>query len=201
MIKATILITNYNYEKWLRRCIRSCLNQSLPRCQFEIIVVDDASTDNSKDILLDYKDEENFKVIFNQKNKGVGYSANKGSRIARGKWIVRVDADDYVHSEFLNFLMLYAESNKSKAVACDYVMVDFDENTISRNKQKEEPIACAILYRTDVLEYIGSWSANHTIDEDKEIHERYTKSFDIDYLNVPLYRYFQHEGSLSGRGF
>tara|TARA_E500000318_G_C3568148_1_gene216594 strand:+ start:1545 stop:2147 length:603 start_codon:yes stop_codon:yes gene_type:complete len=197
MIKATIIITNYNYEKWLRRCIRSCLNQSLPRDQYEVIVVDDSSTDNSKDILLDYKDEKNFKVIFNQENRGVGYAANKGSRSARGKWIVRVDADDYVHFEFLNFLLLFAESNKSKAVASDYVMVDFDENVLSRKNQEEDPIACAILYRTDVLEYIGSWSVDHAIDEDKDIHERYTKNFEIDYLEIPLYRYFKHKGSLS----
>ncbi len=197
MIKLTILITNYNYEKWLRRCIRSCLNQSLSRDQYEIIVVDDCSTDNSKNILLDYKYEKNFKVIFNKQNRGIGYTANKGSRSARGKWIVRVDADDYVHYEFLNFLLMFGESNKSKAVACDYIMVDFDENILSRKCQKTDPIACAILYRTDVLEYIGSWSIDHSIDEDKEIHERYTKQFKIDYLNIPLYRYFKHEGSLS----
>jgi len=200
VIKATILVTNYNYEKWLRRCIRSCLNQTLPRDEFEIIIVDDASTDNSKNIILDYKDEKNVRTIFNINNRGVGHSSNKGSKLARGKWIVRVDADDYIHSEFLNFLVLFAESNKSKAVACDYNIVDFDENILSRKTQIKDPIACAILYRTDVLEYVGSWSIHHTIDEDKDMHERYTQQFEIDYLNIPLYRYFKHDGSLSCQG-
>jgi cellulose synthase/poly-beta-1,6-N-acetylglucosamine synthase-like glycosyltransferase len=72
-----------------------------------------------------------------------------------GKYIVRVDADDYVHKDFLNCLYLWASFNNSQAVACDYQEVDFKENVLTTKSQKEEPLACGIIYRTDILEYLG----------------------------------------------
>jgi glycosyltransferase involved in cell wall biosynthesis len=194
-IKCTLLVTNYNYSKWLRRCLRSCINQSQE--DYEIIIVDDFSTDDSRKILRDYEDLPNLKIIYNERNMGIGYSANKGARLALGKWIVRVDSDDYIHSDFLKCLLLYAEFNKSHAVATDYQCVDFNEKVLSVNNQESDPIACGILYRTDVLEYIGSWNPSLTKNEDVDILKRFKKDFNMDYLNIPLYRYFKHENSLS----
>ena len=64
----SIIITNYNYGKYLHRCIRSCLNQTLPVSQFEVILVDDFSNDDSDKIANEYKTLPNFKVIKNKKN-------------------------------------------------------------------------------------------------------------------------------------
>ena len=63
----SIIITNYNYGKYLHRCIRSCLNQTLPVSQFEVILVDDFSNDDSDKIANEYKTLPNFKVIKNKK--------------------------------------------------------------------------------------------------------------------------------------
>ena len=63
----SIIITNYNYGKYLHRCIRSCLNQSLPINEFEVIVVDDLSKDNSQNVVEEYKSLPNFKYIRNNK--------------------------------------------------------------------------------------------------------------------------------------
>ena len=59
-MKISVVITNFNYDKWLRRCLRSLLNQNFTN--YEIIVVDDLSTDNSRNILLEYKNYSNLKI-------------------------------------------------------------------------------------------------------------------------------------------
>jgi glycosyltransferase involved in cell wall biosynthesis len=194
-MKVSIIVTNFNYEKWIRRCIRSLLNQNFD--SYEIIIVDDLSTDNSRDILLEYKDHPKVKLIFNEYNMGVGASSTIGAKKALGKYLVRVDADDYVHKDFLNCLYLWASFNNSQAVACDYQEVDFNENILSKKSQLDEKLACGILYKTDILEYLGFWDSKLRINEDIDMIEKFKKEFKYEYLNIPLYRYFKHSNSLS----
>ena len=59
----SIIITNYNYGNYLHRCIRSCLNQSLPNSEFEVIVVDDSSKDNSDNIVEEYKVYQTLDIL------------------------------------------------------------------------------------------------------------------------------------------
>lgn len=194
-MKISIVVTNYNYSKWLRRCIRSLLNQNFN--EYEIIIVDDLSTDNSRNILLEYQDHPKIKIIFNTHNMGVGASSTIGAKKSLGKFIVRVDADDYVHSSFLSTLYLWASFNNSQAVACGYQEVDFDENIISSKTQDKHPLACGILYKTDILEYLNFWDSTLRINEDIDILKRFQKEFTLEYLNIPLYRYFKHKNSLT----
>ena len=79
---ASIIITNFNYEKYVGRCIRSCLNQSIQE-PYEVILVDDKSSDNSIKIAREFKNFNNFHVLQNDKNKGVAYSANRGFKYAK----------------------------------------------------------------------------------------------------------------------
>lgn len=194
-MKISVIITNYNYGKWLRRCIRSLLNQNFD--SYEIIIVDDLSTDNSRNILLEYENNPKINIIFNSVNLGVGASSTIGAKQALGKYIVRVDADDYVHSDFLKVLYLYASFNNSDAIACSYQEVDFKENILKVKTQEEHPLACAILYKTDILEYLGFWDSSLRIDEDINMLKRFNKEFVLEHINIPLYRYFKHPDSLS----
>jgi glycosyltransferase involved in cell wall biosynthesis len=197
-MKISVIVTNYNYEKWLRRCIRSLLNQNFN--DYEIIIIDDCSTDNSRNILLEYQDVDKIKLVFNKSNVGVGCSSTIGAKKATGKYIVRVDADDYVHNDFLKCLYLWASFNNSHAVACDYQEVNFNEDVLDTISQKKNPLACGILYRTDLLEYLGYWNEKLRINEDVDMIKRFKKEFKLEYLNIPLYRYFKHEESMTHRG-
>ena len=194
-MKISVIVTNFNYDKWLRRCLRSLLNQKFT--DYEVIIVDDLSTDNSRNILLEYKNYPNLKVIFNKVNMGVGASSTIGAKLARGKHLVRVDADDYVHQDFLKCLWLWANFNNSHAVACSYQEVNFNEDVLQTKTQQKEPLACGILYRTDILEYLGYWDPKLRINEDRDMIKRFKKEFKLEYLNIPLYRYFKHDNSLS----
>jgi len=195
-MKVTILVTNYNYDKWLRRCIRSCINQNFD--SYEIIIVDDCSTDNSKSILVDYSDNPKIKIIYNKTNLGVGGSCNVGVRSALGKYIVRVDADDYIHEDFLKCLYLYASFNNTHGVACDYQIVDNSENVVKRLNHIEEPVACGILFKTDTLEYLGSYNSTLRANEERDLLKRFIDNgYEMNYLHIPLYRYYKHENSIS----
>lgn len=190
----SVIITNYNYGKWVRRCINSLLNQTMD--SYEIIVVDDLSTDNSRNTLTEYIDHPKINVIFNDVNMGVGMSSTIGAKKALGKYIIRVDADDYVHKDFLKCLYLWASFNNSHAVACSYQEIDFDENVLSSKNQKNSVLACGILYRADILQLLNYWS-NLRIHEDVDLITRFKESFKLEYLDIPLYRYFKHNESMT----
>ena len=194
-MKVSVIVTNFNYDKWLRRCLRSLLNQNFT--DYEIILVDDLSTDNSRNILLEYKNTPTLKIIFNKTNMGVGASSTIGAKAAKGKYLVRVDADDYVHQDFLKCLWLWASFNNSHAVACNYQEVNFNEDILCTKTQQKEPLACGILYRTDILEYLGYWDSKLRINEDSDMIKRFKDEFKLEYLNIPLYRYFKHGNSLT----
>ena len=96
--KPLLLFTVFNREKYISRCLRSLLNQNLEKNFFEIIVINDGSTDKTKFVLDMYKDA--ITIINNKKNLGLLKSLNKGIKKSRSTYIVRVDSDDYVNENF-----------------------------------------------------------------------------------------------------
>ncbi len=100
----SIIVPVYNVEKYLEDCISSIINQTYK--DIEIILVDDGSTDQSPIICDKYKSITNFKVI-HQKNCGVSSARNKGLDIAKGEYIMFVDADDYISTTLCEDLLSY----------------------------------------------------------------------------------------------
>lgn len=90
----SIIIPVYNAEEYLEECIQSLLNQSFHDCEF--IFINDGSTDNSKNIIDKYRENDERIKLINQQNKGVSEARNRGILNAKGKYITFVDADDYV---------------------------------------------------------------------------------------------------------
>ena len=93
----SIIVPTYNQEKYLGRCLRSILSMNFRREDYEIIIINDASTDHTKTVLHAFIDE--IRIIENEKNIGLPASLNRGLKEARGRFFVRVDSDDYVHLE------------------------------------------------------------------------------------------------------
>ena len=112
-MKASIIITNFNYSKYLARCLRSCFNQSLDRDLYEVILVDDCSSDDSIEVANSFKEEKNFHLIKNPKNLGVAGSANRGILKSKAEYIVRVDADDYEVMIFKIFNILLRDNKEA----------------------------------------------------------------------------------------
>jgi len=89
--KVTVLMPVYNSEKYLQKAIDSILNQTFT--DFEFLIINDASTDNTAKIIKSYKDLR-IKIITNKKNIGITKSLNLGLKISKGKYLARMDADD-----------------------------------------------------------------------------------------------------------
>ena len=150
----SVIIPIHNQEKWIGRCLRSILNQSIDREKFEIIVINDGSTDKSQYALELFKDE--IILIDNDSNIGLPASLNKGIKSSRSKYVVRIDGDDYVNHDFLYFLSNFIEQNKyMDAVSCDYYLVNDKEETLERMNCEKSPIGCGIIFQTKHLLEIG----------------------------------------------
>jgi len=185
----SIIITNYNYGKYLPRCLRSCLSQRGASC--EVIVVDDVSTDNSMSILGPFEDK--IRVIKNKENIGVAASANEGLKMSRGQFVIRVDADDFVSADMAYFMKTYLEANHDAfCVSCDYALIDDHENVIERKYAEKENISCGIMYRRDLLLECGGYNPEMRHREEEELRKRLGDYYKIHHLRIPFYRYRMH---------
>ena len=195
-IKVSVIIPTYNREKFIGRCLRSLLAQSIGINNFEIILVDDGSTDDTKKIYEAFSDE--IRVIKHKKNLGLPTALNSGIKRAKGRYIIRVDSDDYVNSEFLQILFLYITENpKFDAVACDYLIVDDKEQIIKRCDCLKMPIGCGIMFKTQNLVEIGLYNEKFLLHEEKELRLRFEKKYKINRVELPLYRYRKHTSNMT----
>lgn len=98
----SIIIPVYNAAKYLQRSVESVLSQDSE--EFELILVDDGSTDKSAEICDEYAHNDIRVKVYHQENKGASVARNKGIELASGEWITFIDADDEVASEFITIL-------------------------------------------------------------------------------------------------
>lgn len=128
-VDISIIIPLYNAKKFIKRAISS-INIS-NNYKYEIIIIDDASTDDSLEIVKEIKDY-NIKIITNSENKGVSYSRNLGIKIANGTYIAFLDADDFVDKNMYDDMLEFAYRKNSDICVTNYNEV-FD-NRICKSK-------------------------------------------------------------------
>lgn len=134
MLKVSVIIPNYNHALFLDRRIESVLSQTFQ--DFEIIFLDDTSTDNSKEVFAKY--ESNPKIthaIFNEQNSGSTFKQwNKGFSLAAGEYVWIAESDDYASPQFLEKLVMVMEQNNDVGfVYCQSCLVDNKGEVVSPN--------------------------------------------------------------------
>ena len=170
----------------------------MPKNNYEIIVVDDASTDHSREVINSFSGF--IRPVLNEVNMGLGASCNRGLKMALGRFVIRVDADDYVHHDLLAITDLYMSLNYDRcdAVSVDYLEVDEQEHILGRKSPIEHPIACGVAFKMDVLNKIGLYDGSLRISEETELMSRFLAAgYTVDHLPMPLYRYKKHPNSLT----
>jgi len=149
MINISIIVPVYNTSQYLDRCIKSLINQT--QKIFEIIIINDASTDDSLSICRKYADKYDNIKIYNLKNNiGLGAVRNYGVKLAKGEYIAFVDSDDYVHSNMYSILVNLSKYNKSDITMCKYETV-FDNEKIVDNHIEEKNSKYRILTNHKIM--------------------------------------------------
>lgn len=215
MCKISIIVPIYNVEKYLNRCIDSILAQTFT--DFELILVDDGSTDNCIKICNEYAEKDNRIVVIHKENSGLSAARNTGLDIATGEYIGFIDSDDYIHPQM--YEILYSKIIKSN---CDLAISRFkkiynneDEfkeynidsikyyklnskealNELCGNNSVQFVIACNKLYKKNLFDKLRYEDGRYHEDE-FIIHNLLYKCRDIVYIELDLYNYYQREGSI-----
>jgi len=190
----TIVIPVFNVENVISETLLSVKNQSVPAD--EVIIINDGSTDNTDSALSLFKND--ITLLENKKNQGLPKALNIGIKKSKSKYIVRLDADDYVNEDFLKILYLYIQNNENiDAVACDYYLVDEKEIVLSKENCEVNPIACGIIFKTKNLIGLGLYDEDFLLHEDKDLRQRFEKKFKIYRVPLPLYRYRRHKKNIT----
>lgn len=200
----TIYITNFNYGRYIKQSIESVLNQSFK--DFELIIIDDGSSDNSKETIRLYEDNPKIKIIY-QNNKGLTISNNIALKLSRGQYIIRLDADDYFHKDALKILLSGFEFEKIGMVFGDWYEIDEFGDIIERKKRHnfkkdvtlyDQPAhgACT-MFRKSCLLKINGYDESITRQDGYELWLRFIKDFEVNNINIPIFYYRQHYKSLT----
>lgn len=115
-INISVIIPSYNCGTYVNRAIDSVLRQTLKG--IEIIIVNDASTDNTSDVLLKYLGNKQIKILTNRENQMLGSSRNLGLSVAKGEYVFFLDADDWIDDDTLRSLFSVAEEGEAEIIAC-----------------------------------------------------------------------------------
>ena len=120
MAKITVIVPVYNMEKYIERCLKSLLSQTLE--DIEIIVVNDGSTDKSKEIILDFLESYGNIIYKEKENEGVAVARNYGLKAASGEYITFLDPDDYIEKDMYEKMYNKAKEEEEEAdlVECDF---------------------------------------------------------------------------------
>ena len=131
----SIVIPFFNSEKYIGDCIDSLLHQGLSHQEYELILINDGSTDKGMQIVKNFCERYNNIVFIDDSNKGVYYQRNRGLQIAKGKFVLFMDADDYLLKDSLGKLLKFALKN-------DLDLMGF--NSVITNQRYDSTIASSI---------------------------------------------------------
>lgn len=185
--KVSVILPCYNAEKYLEQSILSILNQTYQ--YFELIIINDGSTDNSTEILEKYAKSDNRIIIINQSNEGIVSALNKGIRISTGKYCARMDADDIAIIDRIEKQVNFLENNPNIfVVGGQGYVIDEDgdkirpltvltnHNDIDRdllnNFNKKAMIHPAVMFRTHEISMLGGYREEFIWAEDLDLFLR-----------------------------
>jgi glycosyltransferase involved in cell wall biosynthesis len=203
-VLVSVYITNFNYGKYIRQAVNSVLQQSLQ--DFEIIIIDDGSTDDSREIIQEYRDHPQIKSIF-QQNKGLNVTNNIALRVAKGKYIMRLDADDFLDSNALLVMTTALENDPDLGLVFpNYYVTDADgrvDSVHQRHDFEEVSLmdqaahgACTMI-RTKFLKELGGYSENYQCQDGYELWVKFTAKHPVMNVPTPLFYYRQHGSNLT----
>lgn len=216
-MKLSIIVPVYNMaaDQKLEYCLESLVRQTIE--DYEIIAVDDASTDGSPAILKDYEKKYpgKFTAVYSGVNKRQGGAKNIGLSRARGEWIGFIDSDDWITPDMYERLISRAEETGADMVGCDYHLTDEHSMKIGRVVPNSRPDQCGVLteekyrslildsgslvvkvYRREIFMESGIRFPESIFYEDNAVSDAVMlHATHYEYIPEPMYYYYQHDSS------
>lgn len=207
-MKVSVIVPVYNVEKYIFKCINSIKNQSLR--DFECLIIDDGSKDNSISIAKELILDDNRFTILTKNNGGLSDARNYGLKYAKGEYVCFVDSDDYIDENMLKLTYDMAKKHDSDIVCFDlYYVFDYD-NKISKGADFKEVSS----YKEDKSIIFNNNSANNKLYRGQFLQNKQfikdmwyedmavipvwiAEANNMSYVDKPLYYYVQREGSIS----
>ncbi len=207
----SVIIPTYNRAHLIGRAIQSVLNQTYQ--DFELIVVDDGSTDNTEEIVKDFQNkDERIKYIY-QNNQGASGARNTGIKNAKGKYIAFLDSDDeWLPEKLEKQIQLFKNSKKKNLgfVGCNVLVVD--EQTNKRYEYKTPKYknvfqrllennfirsSSSVMVKKSVIDNVGLFDESLKNANDWEMWIRIAQKYDFDFVDEPLFKYYWHGGNIT----
>ena len=160
----SVIVAIYNIEKYVKKCIESLLNQDIDT-EYEIIAVDDGSSDSSLKILNEFKNER--LVIYSKENGGQASARNFGIQRANGNYIVFVDGDDYVRNDYLSSLYNQVKNTTQSIGIVNYTRKKFD-NKLKKSREINSEKALKLLFNDKII-HSHVWGKIFHIDVVKDL--------------------------------
>ena len=224
-MRLSFIIPMYNVSKWVGRCIASVRNQGLSPQDYEIILVNDGSTDETMQVVNDFLARESQSgvetapvVIIEQENQGLSAARNAGFRRARGNYVWWIDSDDTLEACFAPRLLERAEKERLDVLCFGLNQVDDEKGTSSKYEIEDQTqgrtvrgeefllkcgmpaAAWAAIYRRGFIERYGLSYLVGAFHEDQDFTPRaYFLARRIAYEDVAVYNYYQREDSIMRR--
>lgn len=208
MTKVSVIVPVYNVEKFLPKCLDSLVNQTFK--EYEIIIVNDGSPDNSQDIINLYK-EKHPKLIrsFIKKNGGLSDARNYGIDKARGEYIMFIDSDDYVTSDIVEKLYNCIEKEQSDIAVCNFIRINskgkeiknynYNPGTVNilNNKQIlfNQPTACNKIYKRELFKDLR-FDKGKYYEDLRLINKLYLKCNKVAFIDDFCYYYVERANSI-----
>lgn len=179
----SVIMTAYNCEKYIEDSIKSVLDQDY--FNFELIIVNDCSSDNTSNIISKFKDSR-IKYIENKNNLGLVKSANIGLRAVKGEYISRIDSDDVWEKQKLSKQISFLKENDLCLVGCRAKLIDsegneigffnYPKNKIILNKLylliSNPFINSSVLFKKEIINKVGYYNESFVLAEDYELWTR-----------------------------
>jgi hypothetical protein len=204
-ITVSVYIPTHNYGKYLVQAIESVLAQKFNN--WDLILIDDGSTDNSWDIIQRYSAHPKIRTM-RQETKGLATTSNIALRLSQGKYIMRLDADDYLDENALlvlaNILDIHPQIG---LVYPDYFLVDEGGAIVEIIRRKKigqdaelldlPALGACTMIRKECLLEIGGYNEEFKCQDGYELWLKFIESFKPYNVNIPLFYYRQHPASLT----
>lgn len=198
----SIILPTYNGSKFINQTIDSCLNQTYQ--QFELIIVNDCSTDDTESIVQEY-DDPRVRYFKNEQNLKLPKTLNAGFANAKGEYLTWISDDNYFADDALKKMVAELEEKNSDLVCAPYYTIN-DENEITGSREVgpvenillDNIVKACFLYKKEVHEKLEGYSGDLFLVEDYDFWIRTVyHGFKLSFLQEKIYYYRFHEGSLT----